>query len=58
MSSKKIALPKPRKGKALVPILLVIGLYFVLTDPIGSSESVKHVFTNISTFVSNVGGGR
>lgn len=59
--SSKIALPKPKKkGKWAALVLLGIGLCFVLTDPLGSSEAVKHVFANVSTFVVHLksGGGR
>lgn len=61
MSSKTISLPRPKaasgKSKVIVLVLVVFGGYFVLTDPFGSSEAVKHVFANVATFVGSLRGG-
>lgn len=55
--SKQLSLPTPKKGKAVVVCLLVIGLYLVISDPSGSAESVNHVVTSVQTFSATVSGG-
>lgn len=59
--SKKSSLPKvkaPKKSKVLVPLLLLLGLYFVVTDPAGSSAAVNDFRDSVSTFGTNLGVGR
>lgn len=61
MSSKKISLPTPKaskKSKVIVVGLLVLGLYFVITDPAGSSENVNGFLDSLATFGTNLGVGR
>lgn len=58
MSTKHIALPKPKFNKTVVYLLLALVLALIIHDPIGSADTVHHVIASVQTFSSSTGGGR
>ena len=59
--TKTIALPRPKvsgKGKVIVLVLVILGGYFVVTDPAGSAAAVNDFRDSVATFASQFGGGR
>ena len=57
MSTKHIALPKPKKGKFLGLALLVLALVLVIRNPQGAAAAVGHVATAIPLFLHTATGG-